>query len=131
MEELTWNVAIDTAQKAIYQPPRRTMLTSALNPANKPPDEQIKMTALFVAMVVRNALENFHSQHLSDAQMKELNPLIRGAIYNALYVYSHFEISSQAQRFVHYHTEMIPSYWEMPQRYESLKDLVTEKSADD
>lgn len=107
------------------------MLTSAPNPDDKPSDEQVKMTALFVAMVVRNALEDFHCQHLSDAQMKELNPLIRGAIYNALYAYSHFESSSQAQRFVQYHTEMIPSYWEMPQLYESLKDLVTEKSADD
>lgn len=84
------------------------------------------MTALYIALVVRNALEDFHCQHLSDAQMKEFNPLIRDAVYNALYAYSLFESSPQARRFVQYHTEMIPSYWEMPQLYKSLKPLDNE-----
>lgn len=40
--------------------------------------------ALTVAMLVRNALEDFHVEHLSDAQMKQLNQITRYAIYDAL-----------------------------------------------
>jgi hypothetical protein len=36
--------------------------------------------AMKVAMVVRNALENFHVAYLSDPQMKDLNQLVRYAI---------------------------------------------------
>lgn len=106
------------------------MLTSAPDPDDKSSDEQLTMTTLYMSMVVRNALEDFHCRHLSDAQMKELNPLIREAIYNALYAYSHFETSSRAQRFVQYHTTMIPSYWELPRLYESLKDFDSNESSD-
>jgi len=35
-------------------------------------------------MVVRNATEEFHAEHLTDEQMRELNPIIRNAIYTAL-----------------------------------------------
>jgi hypothetical protein len=38
-----------------------------------------------VAVNVRNRMENFHCQHLTDDQMKELNPIIRNAIYEALH----------------------------------------------
>jgi hypothetical protein len=31
----------------------------------------------YIAIVIRNAMEDFHCQHLSDAQMEELNPIIR------------------------------------------------------
>ena len=41
----------------------------------------------YIAIVVRNAMEDFHCKHLSDEQMKELNPIIRNAIYTALYAY--------------------------------------------
>lgn len=98
------------------------MPTSMSNSNDQTSDQQLTMTTLYMAMVVRNALEDFHCRHLSDAQMKELNPLIREAIYNAFYAHAHFETSTQARRFVQYHTEMIPSYWEMPQLYESLKE---------
>ena len=37
-----------------------------------------------IASYVRDNMEDFHCEHLSDAQMKELNPLIRNAIYTAL-----------------------------------------------
>lgn len=37
-----------------------------------------------VAYYVRNGIENFHVKYLSDEQMKELNPLIRNAIYTFL-----------------------------------------------
>ena len=40
--------------------------------------------SFIVAMNIRNAMEHFHSKHLSDEQMKELNPIIRQAIYDIL-----------------------------------------------
>ena len=40
--------------------------------------------AMLIAAVVRNSMEDFHCKYLSDAQMKELNPIIRNAIYTAL-----------------------------------------------
>ena len=36
------------------------------------PSKETEDTALYIAMVVRNALEDFHCRHLSDQQMKEL-----------------------------------------------------------
>lgn len=39
------------------------------------------------AIFLRNQLEDFHVDHLSDVQMKSLNPLIRGAIYSFLVDY--------------------------------------------
>lgn len=38
-----------------------------------------------VAYYVRNGIENFHVKYLSDKQMRELNPLIRNAIYTFLF----------------------------------------------
>lgn len=37
-----------------------------------------------IAMNVRNEMEDFHVRHLSDEQMRELNPIIRNAIYTTL-----------------------------------------------
>ena len=39
--------------------------------------ESLQTWAKVIAMHVRNEMEGFHCQHLSDAQMKELNPIIR------------------------------------------------------
>ena len=36
-------------------------------------------------------MENFHTKHLTDAQMKELNPVIRNAVYTALYTMQYLE----------------------------------------
>ena len=35
-----------------------------------------------IAAYVRMNIEDFHTRHLSDEQMKELNPLIRNAIFS-------------------------------------------------
>ena len=65
-------------------------------------------------MVVRSALEDFHCRHLSDQQMKELNPLIRNAICTALHAVKRSAQSEGARSFVNFHTRMIPKYWERP-----------------
>lgn len=44
----------------------------------------LNFKAKVIAAYVRDNMEDFHCEHLSDSQMKELNPLIRNAIYTAL-----------------------------------------------
>jgi hypothetical protein len=78
------------------------------------PSKLTQDTAMYIAMVVRNALEDFHCRYLSDEQMKELNPLVRNAIYTALHAVRRCRESKGAQAFVDFHTGMIPKYWEKP-----------------
>jgi len=40
--------------------------------------------AKLIAAVVKNCMEEFQEKHLTDEQMKELNPIIQNAIYTAL-----------------------------------------------
>ncbi len=78
--------------------------------------------AKYIAIVVRNAMEDFHHKNLSDEQMKELNPIIRNAIYSAIYAYDNRGELGKAERFVEYHASMIPDYWEAPELLEYLKE---------
>lgn len=52
-------------------------------------DKLMKDTAMVVAMSVRNAMEDFHCANLTDEQMRELNPIVRNAIYTALHAWAH------------------------------------------
>jgi len=78
-------------------------------------DKVLQLNAKFIAMVVRNAMEDFHCKYLSDAQMKELNPIIRNAIFTALYAKETMTKSERSEEFVKYHFDMIPDYWELPE----------------
>ena len=78
-------------------------------------NDLLKLHALVTATVVRNAMEDFHCEHLTDEQMKELNPIIRNAIYTALYTIQHGGDEPWCQRFFEHHLKMIPSYWEAPE----------------
>jgi hypothetical protein len=80
--------------------------------------EANEQMAKYVAMVVRNVLEDFHCEHLTDEQMKQLNPLIRNAIATALHAFGHYERSAAAHEFVDYHFRSIPKYWEPPEMLE-------------
>jgi hypothetical protein len=77
--------------------------------------------ANYIAMVIRNALEDFHSRHLTDDQMKELNPIVRNAVCTALHAFNNYEKADPAARFVDFNFRMIPNYWEEP---ELLADYV-------
>ena len=44
----------------------------------------LNFRAKAIAAYIRCYMEDFHCKHLSDAQMKELNPIIRNAIYTFL-----------------------------------------------
>lgn len=83
-----------------------------------------KSVALYIAMVIRNAMEDFHVKHLSDAQMKELNPVIRDAIYTALHALSLAKQSPMAKRYVGFQLQLIPDYWEEPQLLEDFSEAV-------
>lgn len=61
-----------------------------------------------LAAYVRYHIEDFHSRHLSDEQMRELNPLIRNAIFTMLEDISegrYFKISGLLRL-------NLPDYWE-------------------
>ncbi|MEO8683177.1 MAG: hypothetical protein ABI665_29300 [Vicinamibacterales bacterium] len=78
-------------------------------------EDDRKAMASYIAMVVRNTLEHFHREHLNDDQMRQLNPLIRNAIYTAMYAAS--EVSSgdpAAAVFMKFNVGLIPDYWEAP-----------------
>ena len=74
--------------------------------------EESQQLAKYIAMVVRNAIEDFHCRHLTDDQMRELNPLVRNAVATAMHAFDHYERSDAAKEFVDYHFRSIPKYWE-------------------
>jgi hypothetical protein len=85
--------------------------------------------AKVIALQVRNNMEDFHCRHLNDAQMKELNPLIRKAIYEALRQLFFLKKRIKKQRLVaiqniHYLFLLLPDYWEDP-------DLSEQEHADE
>ena len=83
----------------------------------------MKDYAKYITIVVRNAMEDFHCKHLSDEQMKELNPTIRNAIYTAIYAYETHKQSDLSKQFVDYHFMSIPKYWEEPELLGGLKEM--------
>ena len=76
--------------------------------------EETQTAATYMAMVVRNAMEDFHCEHLSDDQMKELNPIIRSAIGTVLHAFTNYQQVDAANRFMDYNLRMVPKYWEPP-----------------
>ena len=87
---------------------------------NNPPEpvEADQKLANYIAMVIRNAMEDFQCEHLNDDQMKELNPIIRNAVCTALHAFNNYEQSDAAKRFMDYNLRMIPKYWEPPELLE-------------
>jgi hypothetical protein len=88
------------------------------------PSAGTRELAMYLASVVRNAMEDIHCRHLSDEQMKELNPIIRDAIFTALYAKENYHRSIAAQSFVDFNVRLIPSYWEEPKLTESFLESV-------
>jgi hypothetical protein len=78
------------------------------------PAKATQEMAMYISMVVRNEMEDFHAKHLSDDQMRELNPIIRNAICTALHAAQNYDFSHGAKNFVDFQELMIPDYWEEP-----------------
>ena len=82
---------------------------------------RMKDFAKYISIVVRNTMEDFHCKNLSDEQMKELNPIIRNAIYTAIYAREKCGKSDPLKFFVDYHLMSIPKYWEEPELLKGFK----------
>ena len=76
--------------------------------------EETKTFAMYIAIVIRNAMEDFHCEHLSDDQMKQLNPIIRNAVCTALHTFQNYERSPRDRQFMDFQLRLIPKYWESP-----------------
>lgn len=81
-------------------------------------ENETRQFATCIAMVIRNAMEDFHCQHLSDEQMRQLNPIIRNSVATALHALDHYSRVGAARRFVDYHCRSVPDYWEPAQLLE-------------
>jgi len=81
----------------------------------------------YIGIVVRDAMEGFHHKHLSDEQMKELNPIIRNAVFTALYAHTISETSPKAQRFISENLSRIPEYWESPELLQGFERSIDGK----
>lgn len=80
-----------------------------------------KQVAKFVAMIVRDGIEDFHCKYLTDEQMHELNTLVRDAIYTALYVMERRN-DPRFKDFIEGAWQAIPSYWEDPKLWPGMAD---------
>ncbi len=75
--------------------------------------EHFDMFAKMLAINVRNQMENFHVEHLTDEQMKELNPIIRNAIYSQLITITKANMGDKiAKETISFSKQAIPHYWE-------------------
>ncbi|MCY6491429.1 hypothetical protein [Leptolyngbya sp. GGD] len=75
-------------------------------------------------MTVRNEMEDFHCKYLSDAQMRELNPMIRNAIATALYTARNYSEDEASFEWTNFQLKLIPEYWEEPELTEDFRKLV-------
>ena len=82
----------------------------------------IQKQTILIAIIVRNEMDDFHAEHLSDKQMKELNPIIRQAIFDALNLLeilndpnSNKNQFDEAISIANFEIGLIPDYWEIPE----------------
>ncbi len=92
--------------------------------------EDMKGMAKFIAIVVRNAMESFHVKHLSDAEMRELYPIIRNAIFTALHAARLRGTSETARAWRDSQLQHIPSYWESPELLEAYVKSMKRRGED-
>jgi len=86
----------------------RQKLAKILNSFEDSLKNDLNFKAKAIAAYIRMHMEDFHCQHLSNEQMKELNPIIRNAIYTFLVDENDgdtMDISSVCRL-------NLPSYWE-------------------
>ena len=73
-----------------------------------------QQATLIIAIHVRNELEDFHVDNLSDKQMKALNQTTRQAIYEALGFMPSSAEGKDTSKDLVWLIKMIPDYWEVP-----------------
>jgi hypothetical protein len=82
---------------------------------------------MVIAKIVRDAMEDFHVKHLSDEQMRELNPIIRNAIATALHAIAH-HADPRAKAYLSVNPP--PDYWEAPVLLDDFVGIIEEYSGD-
>ncbi|MDF2048053.1 hypothetical protein [Microbacterium sp. Kw_RZR3] len=80
--------------------------------------------AMLLAMQIRNAMEDLHVRHLSDAQMAELNRITRQALYDGIAMMENDD-DPNFMRNRSYLISMIPDHWEIPGQDEDMQDRKT------
>ena len=80
--------------------------------------------AKLFAMIVRNAMEDFHVEHLSDDQMRDLNPIIRNAICTGLHMIENMN-DDRVKGYFEFQKMLIPNYWEEPELLEDYVHIIT------
>lgn len=85
-----------------------------MNRKNCASDKVQRDMAKLIAIAVRNAMEDFHCANLTDDQMRELNPIVRNAIYTVLYACEHHGSEDWCERYLEAQRRLIPGYWEDP-----------------
>jgi hypothetical protein len=80
----------------------------------------MKSAAMLLAAFVRDGIESFHREHLTDEQMRALNPLIRNSIYTALYAMEHAAEDWRCDQLLESKRRAIPAYWESPELWASV-----------
>ena len=71
-------------------------------------ENDLNVKAKVIAAYIRENIEPFHIKYLSDEQMKELNPLIR----NAIYTFLKDEEDGDIMEISAFCRTNLPSYWE-------------------
>jgi len=74
---------------------------------------------MLLAIQVRNSMEGFHVEHLSDARMAELNTIIRQALFDGIVMMNN-DNDPNFVRNLSYLISMIPDYWEVPGQDETV-----------
>lgn len=82
--------------------------------------DPLQRETLILAMIVRNGLEDFHVQHLSDSQMKDLSQIVRQSLFDGLSLIAHIRslkenAAPEAIRALAFEISLIPDYWEIPE----------------
>lgn len=76
---------------------------------------ELEEDARLIALHVRNELEDFHVKHLTDEQMRELNPIIRNAILDGLVMLlagGEGPLGTKNAQFMAFLSLLMPGYWE-------------------
>lgn len=102
-----------------------------MRPEDHCTDKVQRDMAKLIAMAVRNAMEDFHCANLTDAQMNELNPIVRNAIYTVLYACEHHEFEEWCERYLEAQRRLIPGYWEEPKLLDGVRDSRFRQLLDD
>ena len=86
-----------------------------------------KFIALLHAMIIRNALEDFHVKYIPNQHMKELNTIIRDAVYTAITLIDKPVRDGRQKEALAWIGMSLPDYWEDPKLLEDYEFMFDKK----